>query len=235
VVNIADAWEDKRFDNSFDLKTGFRTRSMLVVPIMSRRMELLGCCQLINKGQEGDVFNQSDINFVQVFCAQASLGIENSFENLRLKKHLQFPKSKEEAVEDLQSTLEVALSSTMAERILIWNVDPENEVIFPFKNVLDTFDLACTFDLNEKVCMHLHIPYSAVSPPLPSLPGLAHPLRHNRQPRLPALRNRKSKFLASVQFPLPRCRHVLLTPTPPLQIRRDHRVQDTEHAAAAHV
>jgi len=89
VVNIADAWEDKRFDNSFDLKTGFRTRSMLVVPIMSRRMELLGCCQLINKGQEGDVFNQSDINFVQVFCAQASLGIENSFENLRQGKHLQ--------------------------------------------------------------------------------------------------------------------------------------------------
>jgi adenylate cyclase len=151
VLNIPDAWEDKRFDNSFDLKTGFRTRSMLVVPILSRRNELLGCCQLINKGKEGDRFNQSDINFVKVFCAQASLGIENSFENLRLGKHLQFPKTKEQASEELQSTLDVAQSSTMAERILIWQVDSENKVIFPFKNVRQKYDSNFVFNLKEKV------------------------------------------------------------------------------------
>jgi GAF domain-containing protein len=152
VVNIPDAWEDHRFDNSFDLKTGFRTRSMLVVPILSRRNELLGCCQLINKGQEGDVFTQSDINFVQVFSAQASLGIENSFENLRLGKHLLYPRSKEQADEELQSTLEVAQSSTVAERILIWQVDGKNSLTFPFKNVRERFDISCVFALKDKVC-----------------------------------------------------------------------------------
>jgi adenylate cyclase len=196
VVNIPDAWEDKRFDNSFDLKTGFRTRSMLVAPILSRRNELLGCCQIINKGKEGDVFNQSDINFVQVFCAQASLGIENSFENLRLGKHLNFPETKEQAEEELQSTLDVAQSSTVAARILIWHVDNENKVIFPFKNVRDRFDDAFVFELKEKVYMRIppHL-YPFVAAIYSAVAGNTHLLRFHRQPSLPALRNRKRAFL----------------------------------------
>jgi adenylate cyclase len=182
VLNIPDAWEDKRFDNSFDIKTGFRTRSMLVVPILSRRNELLGCCQLINKGQEGDRFNQSDINFVQVFCAQASLGIENSVENFKLEKHLQFPKTKEQADEELQSTLDVAQRSTMAERILIWQVDSKNHVIFPFKNVRERYDNACVFDMKEKVCLLwlVHIPHHRVTFSLGFFAGPANVLRKNR-------------------------------------------------------
>ena len=182
VLNIPDAWEDKRFDNSFDIKTGFRTRSMLVVPILSRRNELLGCCQLINKGQEGDRFNQSDINFVQVFCAQASLGIENSVENFKLEKHLQFPKSKEQADEELQSTLDVAQRSTMAERILIWQVDSKNHVIFPFKNVCERYDNSCVFGMKEKVCLLwlVHSPHHRFTFSLGFFAGPANVLRKNR-------------------------------------------------------
>jgi adenylate cyclase len=195
VVNIPDAWEDKRFDNSFDLKTGFRTRSMLVVPILSRRNELLGCCQLINKGQEGDVFTQSDINFVQVFSAQASLGIENSFENLRLGKHLLYPRSKEQADEELQSTLDVAQSSTVAERILIWQVDGVNSIVFPFKNVRERFDLSCVFELKEKVRSRtLQLDFSFFAHLTPSLlisatSGIANSLCEHRKPHLPTLCN----------------------------------------------
>lgn len=195
VVNIPDAWEDNRFDNSFDLKTGFRTRSMLVAPIVSRRNELLGCCQLINKGKEGDVFNQSDINFVQVFCAQASLGIENSFENLRLGKHLNFPETKKQADEELQSTLDVAHSSTVAGRILIWHVDNQNNVIFPFKNVRETFDTAFVFELKEKVCMSIvACLFPFFTAPYCAVPGNTHFLRIHRQPCLPTLRSRKCAF-----------------------------------------
>ena len=161
---------------------------MLVVPILSRRNELLGCCQLINKGQEGDVFTQSDINFTQVFCSQASLGIENSFENLRLKKHLLYPKSKAQADEELHSTLDVAHSSTNAERILIWQVDSVNSITFPFKNVLERFDTNCVFDLKDKVCVLAFARVLFIVLPLlsPSA-GPTHMLRQHWKPHLPAL------------------------------------------------
>jgi type II secretory ATPase GspE/PulE/Tfp pilus assembly ATPase PilB-like protein/putative methionine-R-sulfoxide reductase with GAF domain len=47
-----------RFDRSFDQKTGFRTRSMIVVPIMSGKA-LLGVLQIINK-RGGDAFSDMD-------------------------------------------------------------------------------------------------------------------------------------------------------------------------------
>ncbi|BBL72254.1 GspE/PulE family protein [Methylogaea oryzae] len=47
-----------RFDRSFDEKTGFRTRSMIVVPIMINKV-LLGVLQIINKKDEG-AFSEMD-------------------------------------------------------------------------------------------------------------------------------------------------------------------------------
>lgn len=47
-----------RFDRSFDQKTGFRTRSMIVVPVMAGKA-LLGVLQIINK-RGGGVFSEMD-------------------------------------------------------------------------------------------------------------------------------------------------------------------------------
>ncbi|TAN49851.1 MAG: GspE/PulE family protein [Methylococcaceae bacterium] len=47
-----------RFDRSFDERTGFRTRSMIVVPIMINKA-LLGVLQIINKRNEG-AFSEMD-------------------------------------------------------------------------------------------------------------------------------------------------------------------------------
>ena len=47
LINIADAHEDSRFDVSFDKKTGYRTRSMLSVPIIDQRSgNIKGCLQV---------------------------------------------------------------------------------------------------------------------------------------------------------------------------------------------
>jgi hypothetical protein len=53
-------------------------------------------------------------------------------------------------------TLDVARSSTMAERILIWHVDSENKVIFPFKSVEERYDSNFVFDLKQKVSKNHH-------------------------------------------------------------------------------
>jgi len=54
VINIEDAHKDSRFNTEFDLKTGFRTKSVLVMPIKERSTdgrdgEVVGVLQVINK------------------------------------------------------------------------------------------------------------------------------------------------------------------------------------------
>lgn len=50
-VNIKDAYLDPRFDPSWDMQSGFRTRSMLCQPIVDRDGRLLGVAQVLNKKQ----------------------------------------------------------------------------------------------------------------------------------------------------------------------------------------
>ena len=58
-VNIPDAHADARFDPATDLATGYRTRSMLTVPIRDRQQRLFGVAQLLNKHGDG-VFTADD-------------------------------------------------------------------------------------------------------------------------------------------------------------------------------
>jgi GAF domain-containing protein len=49
VINVHDAYHDPRFNASYDLKTGFRTRSVLAVPIKDATGKVLGVVEMINK------------------------------------------------------------------------------------------------------------------------------------------------------------------------------------------
>ena len=56
ILNIPDAYQNPHFDRSFDEKTGFKTFSVLVVPIRAKRGsngnshgEVIGAIQMINK------------------------------------------------------------------------------------------------------------------------------------------------------------------------------------------
>ena len=42
VMNIQDAYEDKRFNKQIDLETGYRTKSILCVPIKDENNKLIG-------------------------------------------------------------------------------------------------------------------------------------------------------------------------------------------------
>jgi len=53
-LRIADPYGDPRFDPSVDARTGFRTRSLLVLPIDSRARERLGVLQVVNKRESVD-------------------------------------------------------------------------------------------------------------------------------------------------------------------------------------
>ena len=56
VVNVADAYQDDRFCVRVDRETGYRTRSVLCMPIDSRQGDKMGVLQALNKvgcGAEG--------------------------------------------------------------------------------------------------------------------------------------------------------------------------------------
>jgi sigma-B regulation protein RsbU (phosphoserine phosphatase) len=93
AVLIPDAYSDPRFDPSFDKRSGFKTRSMLCVP-MIHKSKIVGIMTLLNK-MDGTPFNESDQILFTIFATQAALSIENArllfaaIEKERLDKELQ--------------------------------------------------------------------------------------------------------------------------------------------------
>jgi hypothetical protein len=89
-VIIHDAYSDARFNKKVDVKTGFKTRNIMCVPLKVRG-GIIGVVQLVNKTEEGvleingantgirgDSFTMDDLRFLQVFASQAALAITNS-------------------------------------------------------------------------------------------------------------------------------------------------------------
>jgi adenylate cyclase len=57
---IQHAYNDARFNTAVDLKTGFKTRSILCVPIRAWKGSIIGVAQLINKTSSGVVVSNAD-------------------------------------------------------------------------------------------------------------------------------------------------------------------------------
>jgi putative ABC transport system ATP-binding protein len=59
TINIADAYADARFNPDVDKQTGFRTRSILSLPIKNQRGDVFAVAQLLNR-KDGQPFDQND-------------------------------------------------------------------------------------------------------------------------------------------------------------------------------
>ncbi|OHT10855.1 3'5'-cyclic nucleotide phosphodiesterase family protein [Tritrichomonas foetus] len=77
VLNITDAYEDPNFDNSTDIQTGYRTKSILSVPIFNQRGEVMGVTEMINKGN-GMPFSKWDTSLIQIFNVFCGISLENA-------------------------------------------------------------------------------------------------------------------------------------------------------------
>ncbi|HEY6033147.1 MAG TPA: GAF domain-containing protein, partial [Kofleriaceae bacterium] len=76
TLNIPDAYADQRFQPAFDLKSGYRTRSILTVPMVGALGGLVGVLQLINK--LGGPFERGDEELAAALASQAAIAIENA-------------------------------------------------------------------------------------------------------------------------------------------------------------
>ena len=74
VINLEDVYDDPRFNKEIDTHTGYRTRSLLCMPLYTRAGSRLGVIQLLNK--RTGVFTQEDETFLKTFGNHASFFIE---------------------------------------------------------------------------------------------------------------------------------------------------------------
>jgi sigma-B regulation protein RsbU (phosphoserine phosphatase) len=81
-VILHDAYDDPRFDRSLDAKTGYRTRSMLCVPIKNREQKVVGVLQLLNKTT--GAFGARDLEFLASISEHMAIAMENATLHLEL-------------------------------------------------------------------------------------------------------------------------------------------------------
>src|SRR5437660_1322817 len=88
-LNIPDAYADPRFNPAVDKATGFHTRNMLTVPMLSTKDEVVGVLQVLNKnpgehwaevekGAPGPPFDAEDEEMLLALGGQAASAIENA-------------------------------------------------------------------------------------------------------------------------------------------------------------
>ena len=81
-VILYDAYDDPRFDRSSDQRTGYRTRSMLCVPIKNRGQRVVGVLQLLNKTT--GAFGPRDLEFLNGISDHMAIAMENATLHLEL-------------------------------------------------------------------------------------------------------------------------------------------------------
>jgi adenylate cyclase len=77
AVNLADAYADPRFNRTVDAATGYRTRSVLTVPVTTRDGRRVGVMQALNH-QDRSSFGDGELERMSAFAAQAAIAIENA-------------------------------------------------------------------------------------------------------------------------------------------------------------
>jgi putative methionine-R-sulfoxide reductase with GAF domain len=81
AIRIDDAYSDPRFNSEVDRQTGFRTRSILCLPVKNMDGQVFAVAQLLNR-KDGQPFDQADerrfAHFIQsigvIFETQLGLG-----------------------------------------------------------------------------------------------------------------------------------------------------------------
>ena len=75
-VIIDDAYADERFNRTIDEQTGFITKNILCVPIITAKGETIGVAQVLNK--TGGRFNKADMSLLIAMTTQGTLALQSA-------------------------------------------------------------------------------------------------------------------------------------------------------------
>jgi HD-GYP domain-containing protein (c-di-GMP phosphodiesterase class II) len=83
-VRIDDAYADPRFNKAVDAETGYRTRSILCVPMWNTKREIVGVLQALNR-RDG-AFTSEDAELLVALGGQAASAVENALLNEEIER-----------------------------------------------------------------------------------------------------------------------------------------------------
>lgn len=78
IVNIPDCYKDERFDQTFDKTTGYRTNSLLTMPIVDFEGECMGVLQAINKRGGHNFFSHVDEILLENLTQHICIALRNA-------------------------------------------------------------------------------------------------------------------------------------------------------------
>jgi len=72
TIKIDDVYKDDRFNHEVDKKTGYHTKSMMVIPMFDNNNEIIGAFQAINHLGKKDVFDNRDVERLMLASTYAA-------------------------------------------------------------------------------------------------------------------------------------------------------------------
>jgi Nif-specific regulatory protein len=85
TINVADAYEHPLFFKEVDSRTGYRTRTLLAVPLKNAHGEIIGVGEAINKKQ--GLFTEQDAEILQALATRLSDTIDTKQLERQLQEH----------------------------------------------------------------------------------------------------------------------------------------------------
>ena len=76
VINLSEAYDDPDFSNLIDLTTKYKTKTLLSIPLLNDRLDVIGVCQLLNR-KDGQPFSFTDLSFAKLFSLVFGLMLDN--------------------------------------------------------------------------------------------------------------------------------------------------------------
>jgi len=76
TLNIEDAYRDARFNPAVDRQSGFRTRTVLCMPVVNRDGRIIGVTETINKKRGR--FDANDMDMLKALNSQIAVALENA-------------------------------------------------------------------------------------------------------------------------------------------------------------
>ncbi|MGQ9629894.1 MAG: diguanylate cyclase [bacterium] len=127
VLNIVNAYSDPRFNKEIDKKTGYRTKTILCIPMKNHLGKIIGVVQVINK--KDGAFTEEDVELLEALASQASIAIENAWLYAEQKR------SFESFIETLAATIDARdpLTAGHSKRVTIYSVGIAREMGFSVK------------------------------------------------------------------------------------------------------
>ncbi|MGH7775476.1 MAG: sigma-54-dependent Fis family transcriptional regulator [Candidatus Binatia bacterium] len=85
TINVEDAHQDPRFYKEIDLHTGYRTRSLLAVPLRNHEGKIIGTFEVLNK--KTGTFGEEDEEILKALASAAAIAVETAQIMEEMRRH----------------------------------------------------------------------------------------------------------------------------------------------------